>query len=156
MHTGLRHVLMAATALAASPARAAEDRWSFHFGQGVGDYAVGSFADNQSHLALSCAEAGVTLGSVSVHLARAGFAAAAPADATFITDRGRATLRLGADGSARFPSLSAAPAFRRLWTLLAAAKSLQVAYGPGAPFRLPVTGAAALLGGSVCPRQLAG
>lgn len=135
-------------------ARAESDRWSFAFGQGVAEYAVGSFETGASHLALSCAEAGIAPGTVSVNLARAGFAPTAPTTATFMTDAGRARLRLDADGSARSPTL-AAPAFARLWRLIATAKSLRVAYGPGEPMTLPAAGAAELLGKTVCPKQLA-
>ena len=152
----MRRFLMLSVAVIgpATGAQAAADRWSFDFGQGVGEYAVGSFAEGGSHLALSCAEAGVAPGSRSVSLTRAGFAPTAPTAATFITDKGRATVTLDAQGWARFPD-QAAPEFRNLWRLIGSARTLRVAYGAGAPMTFPVAGAAELLGRTVCPRQLA-
>jgi hypothetical protein len=148
--------LSAAVALCvAASADAAEDRWSLDFGQGVAEYAVGSFAEGGSHLALSCAEAGVQPGSVSVSLVRGGFTPVGPTRARFVTDQGAVTLLLDANGAARFRSLSAATEFRSLWQLLAKARTLRIDYGPGAPMRFPVAGAAELLGGTICPKQVA-
>ena len=149
-----RSLAVAAACVAAS-AHAAEDRWSFAFGQGVAQYAVGSFADESSHLALSCAESGLEPGSVSVDLARAGFTPRGPTPATFITDKGQVTLSFDAQGWAHYPKLAAASEFQTLWRLLADAKTLRISYGPGAPMTFPVAGAAELLGGTVCPKQLA-
>ena len=146
-------IILAATA-SAGRAGAEEKEWSFAFGQGVGEYAVGSFAEGSSHLALSCAEAGLNPGSASVSLARAGFTPRGPTPATFTTDKGTVTLTLGADGTADFPS-AAAPQFAALWRLLANGRALRVSFGPGAPMPLPLTGAATLLGPTVCPKQLA-
>jgi len=146
--------LAVAAACVATSAHAGEDRWSFAFGQGVAQYAVGSFLDGSSHLALSCAEAGLEPGSASVDLARAGFAPPGPTPATFITDKGQVTMVFDARGWARYPNLAASE-FQALWRLLATARTLNVAYGPGAPMRFPVAGAAELLGDTVCPKQLA-
>src|SRR6186713_2307347 len=106
--------LTAAAACIAASAHAAEDRWSFGFGQGVAEYAVGSFADGSSHLALSCAESGLRPGSVSVDLVRAGFAPRGPTPATFITDKGQVTLMFDARGWADYPRLAAASDFQAL------------------------------------------
>jgi hypothetical protein len=149
----LSMLFAAAVCSTAGPAGAAEDRWSFDFGQGVGEYAIGSFQEGGSHLALSCSEAGDTPSS-SISLARAGFVPAKPTVATFVTDKGRATVKLDAGGWVRFKN-QAAPEFRNLWRLIGAARTLRIAYGPGAPMILPVAGAADLLGSNVCPRQLA-
>ncbi len=151
----VRFLAATAAACITASAQAAEDRWTFDFGQGVAEYAVGSFAPGGNHLALSCAEAGVRPGSASVSVVRAGFTPAKPTDATFVTDRGKVTLRLDAQGRADFASGAAAPKFRTLWRHLASARSLRVAYGPGEPMQFPTSGAAKLLGTSVCPKQLA-
>ena len=149
-----RSLAVAAACVTAS-AHAAEDRWSFAFGQGIAQYAVGSFLEGSSHLALSCAESGLDPGSVSVDLARAGFAPRGPTPATFITDKGQVTLSLDAQGWARYPNLAAASDFQALWHLLATARTLRISYGPGAPMTFPVTGAAELLDEAVCAKQLA-
>ena len=146
--------LTAAAACIAASAHAAEDRWSFGFGQGVAEYAVGSFLEGSSHLALSC-DSGLNPGSVSVDLARAGFTPAGPTPATFITDKGQVTLSFDAQGWAHYPNLAAASDFQTLWRLLASARTLRVSYGPGEPVTFPVAGAAELLGETVCPKQLA-
>lgn len=146
--------IFAATATAAG-ASAAENGWSSAFGQGVAEYAVGSFGKGGSHLALSCAEAGSRPGSASVSLVRAGFTPQSPTPATFTTDTGEVTLILAADGTAEFPRAAAAPQFAELWRLLATGRTLRVGYGPGEPMRLPLAGAAELLGSTVCPKQLA-
>ena len=147
--------LSAVAACVAASAHAAEDRWTFAFGQGVAQYAVGSFLEGSSHLALYCAEAGLDPGSVSVDLARAGFAPRGPTPATFVTDKGKVTLSFDAQGWAHYPNLATASDFRTLWRLLAGARTLRVSYGPGAPMTFPVAGAAELLEGPVCPKQLA-
>ena len=151
----IRRLFIAAAACVAASAHAAENRWSFGFGQGVAEYAVGSFAEGSSHLALSCAESGLEPGSVSVDLARAGFAPRGPTPATFITDRGEVTVPLDAQGWAHYSNLAAAKDFQALWRLLASARTLRVSYGPGAPMTFPVAGAAELLEGPVCSKQLA-
>jgi hypothetical protein len=151
----IRRSFIAAAACVAASAHAAEDRWSFGFGQGIAEYAVGSFAEGSSHLALSCAESGLKPGSVSVDLARAGFLPRGPTPATFITDKGQVTMSFDAQGWAAYPNLAAASDFRTLWRLLATAKTLRISYGPGEPMTFPVAGAAQLLGGTVCSEQLA-
>ena len=151
----IRRLFIAAAACVAASAHAAEDRWGFAFGQGVAQYAVGSFLEGSSHLALSCAESGLDPGSVSVDLARAGFAPRGPTPATFITDKGQVTLSFDAQGWAHYPNLAAASDFQTLWRLLASAKALRISYGPGEPMTFPVAGAAELLGGTVCSEQLA-
>ena len=151
----IRCLLSLAATCIPTAVSAAQDRWSFDFGQGVGEYAVGSFVDRSSHLALSCAEAGIDPGSVSVDLVRAGFTPTGPTPATFITDKGRVTLRLDAEGWARWPTLAESPEFQALWRLLAQARTLRIEYGPGAPMSLAVAGAAELFEGPVCPKQLA-
>lgn len=151
----VRFLLAAVTVCLPAAGHAAEDRWTFDFAQGVAEYAVGSFSDGASRLALSCAEAGVRPGSASISLARAGFTPTGPTDATFVTDRGKVTLRLDAKGYADFPVVSAASTFRSLWQQLAKARTLRIAYGPGQPMRLPLTDAASVLGTNVCPKQLA-
>jgi len=150
----LRSLTVVAACVAAS-AHAAEDRWSVGFGQGVAEYAVGSFREGSSHLALSCAESGLEPGSVSVDLVRAGFSPRGPTPATFITDKGQVTLSFDAQGWAHYPKLAAANEFQTLWRLLAEARTLRISYGPGAPMTFPVAGAAELLGGAVCSEQLA-
>jgi hypothetical protein len=145
----------AATACIAASANAAEDRWSFAFGQGIAQYAVGSFTDGSSHLALSCAEAGLEPGSVSVSLSRAGFTPRGPTPATFVTDKGQVTVLFDAQGWARYATLAAASEFQALWRLLATAKTVRITYGPGAPMSFPLEGAAELLGDTACPKQLA-
>ena len=147
--------LAVATACVAASAHAAEDRWSFAFGQGIAQYAVGSFLEGSSHLALSCAWSGLNPGSVSVDLARAGFTPRGPTPATFITDKGQVTLSFDARGWAHYPKLAAASEFQTLWRLLADARTLRISYGPGAPMTFPVAGAAELLAGPVCSEQLA-
>jgi hypothetical protein len=150
----LRLIFAVLSACWAGAAPAAERSWSFDFGQGIGEYAIGSFIEGGSHLALSCAEAGAAPGSASVSLARAGFVPKAATPATFVTDKGKVALTLDTQGSVNFPS-SSAPEFRRLWHLLASGRTLRIDYGPGAPMSLPLKGAAKLLGKTVCPRQLA-
>lgn len=150
-----RYSLALGAACVAASADAAEREWSFDFGQGTAEYAIGSFAEGGDHLALYCAEGGSKPESVSLQLARGGFAATKPTPATFITDAGEVTVALDAQGWAEYPDLATAADFQRLWRLLATAKTLRIAYGPGDPMQLPVAGAAELLGGTVCPRQLA-
>lgn len=147
--------LVAALAVALPlPAVAADSAWHFNFQQGIAEYAVGSFAEGGSNLALYCTEAGVRPGSVSVTLHRAGFTPAAGTAATFTTERGRVTLFVDREGSVAYPSLAVAPRFRALWQLLATSRTLRVSYGPGRPMVFPLRGAGALLGRTVCPRQL--
>ena len=147
--------LAIAAACVAGGASAAQDRWTLGFGQGVAEYAVGSFADGASHLSLSCSEAGLEPGSVSIWLVRAGYAPGRPTPATFATDAGEVAVTLDADGWAKYPSLTAAPEFARLWRLLGSAKTLRVSYGPGAAMTFPVAEAGDLFGGAACPKQLA-
>lgn len=137
----------------ATPAPAAPGEWGFSFNQGIAEYSITNAAGDR--LSLSCAESGIAPGSRSIMLERVGYQPRGSIPAVVSTDRGRVTVGLGQDGWATYPSPQRAARFTELWKLLAKGGSVRVIYGPGKPIVFSNLKAQEMLGGEVCPRQLA-